>query len=108
MPRRRAEGRRQRDHGDDDGRSDEDTRIPRTHCVQHGGHESRNYEGRGETDQRTDPGEGDAVANDQADDVGALRAEGDAHADLPSALLDAVRQHRENADGGEHDGERTE
>src|SRR6185503_21374582 len=78
------------------------------YAVQHATHEARER-------QRTEHAEGDTGETQQqsttdhhAQHITRLRAEGDADADLPSALIYEIRQHTIDAQRTEHEPERPE
>ena len=79
-------------------------RIGRRDVVEQRSNDARDAERADQSDHHADGRERHALANDQPEHVGLLRAERDAHAHLLRALRHRERQHAVDADTGEEQG----
>ena len=91
----------------DDGAA-EDERVPAFDLVELGRDEAGASDRDGNADEQADDDLGESSAQDEADDIGLVRAEGHADADFAGAALDGVGGDAVEADGGEDEGEDAE
>ncbi len=89
----------ERDGGEQEANGGEGDGVGGAGFEKYGAQESREPEAEQESDQQADENQPDAVAEDEAEDVLTLRAEGEANADFVGALPRGVGNEAVDSDG---------